>query len=171
MSLIDDPAMKEIIDDFCTESEELFDQLQASLEELEVDVLNTVHLEMFGQVIDRVMGAAKSIGATEIANFCELGKIIGYKSSQTSDPALLNIVIAVLFDTVDLLRKMVAELRTGQSQTIGKLSTEAFSSRLRWLSDKFKHIERASCAIEKKEEESERMDQGSIDDLLESLGL
>ncbi|MCK5883340.1 MAG: hypothetical protein KAG61_06610 [Bacteriovoracaceae bacterium] len=171
MSLIDDPAMKEIIVDFCIESEELFDQLQACLEELEVDSTNTVHLEMFGQVIDRVMGAAKSIGATEIANFCELGKIIGYKSSQTSEEALLNIVVAVLFDTVDLLRKMLSELKTGNGQTIGKLSTDAFATRLRWLSDKFKFIERGSCAIEKKEKSEDRMNQGSIDDLLDSLGL
>ncbi len=170
MSLIDDPSMKEIVIDFCNESAILFDQLEATLEELETDLLNTIQLEMFGQIIDRIMGAAKSIGATEIANFCELGKLIGYKSSQTKDEALLNIVVAVLFDTVDILRKMIEALRTGNSAVLKTLSTDAFSSRLRWLSDKFKHIDRASCAIGKADEKS-RMNQGSIDDLLESLGL
>lgn len=170
MNLIDDPSMKEIVLDFCNESAELFDQLEATLEELETDLQNTVQLEMFGQVIDRVMGAAKSIGATEVANFCELGKLIGYKSSQTKDEALLNIVVAVLFDTVDILRKMIDELRTGNSSALKTLSTDAFSTRLRWLSDKFKHIDRASCEIDKDEEKT-RMSQASIDDLLESLGL
>lgn len=170
MSLIDDPSMKEIVLDFCKESEVLFDQLEATLEELENDILNTVQLEMFGQIIDRIMGAAKSIGATEIANFCELGKLIGYKSSQTKDEALLNIVVAVLFDTVDLLRKMIDSLKTGNSTALKSLSTSAFSTRLRWLSDKFKHIDRASCAIGQPEEKN-RLNQNSIDDLLESLGL
>lgn len=170
MSIIDDPSMKEIVADFCNESEGLFDQLEATLEELENDLQNTVQLEMFGQIIDRIMGAAKSIGADEIANFCELGKLIGYKSSQTKDLALLNIVVAVLFDTVDLLRKMIEQVRTGNGSALKSLSTDAFSTRLRWLSDKFKHIDRASCEIDNNDDKA-RMSQGSIDDLLQSLGL
>ncbi|MCK6596406.1 MAG: hypothetical protein L6Q33_14500, partial [Bacteriovoracaceae bacterium] len=72
MSFINDPMMKEIIDDFCTEAEELFNQLDECIMKLENNPLDTIELEKYGQKIDRIMGAAKSIGATEIATFCEL---------------------------------------------------------------------------------------------------
>ena len=167
MQPVDDP---EIIEDFCRESEDLFDQLEEALENLEDDPQNSTELENFGQIIDRVMGAARSIGAEEIATFCELGKVIGYKSSQTEDLPLINVVIAVLFDAVDLLRKMVEGLKHGSNDPLKGLNTKAFGTRLKWLSEKFKHIERASLESEVKKDDSQ-MDQGSIDDLMASLGL
>lgn len=169
MDLLNDPAMKEIVDGFCEEANDLFFQLEETLENLEDDPLNQKELEHFGQVIDRVMGAAKSIGATEIATFCELGKLIGYKSSQTKDEPLLNVVVAILFDTVDLLKKMITQLETGSEKQLDGLNTEAFVTRLRWLSDKFKNIDRSSCEIDHGSEKS--LSQGSIDDLMASLGL
>lgn len=176
MPIMDDP---ELIEDFVNEANGLFDQLEEILDELEDDLTNTAHLEKFGQVIDRIMGAAKSIEANEVAMFCELGKIIGYKSSQTKEPALLNVVVAILFDAIDLLRKMVANLKTNDDSGLKDLSTEAFGTRLSWLSDKFKHIERASVAYKKPEDVTKKdlgkkgqtMDQGSIDDLMKALGL
>lgn len=167
MSLLNDPSMKEIIIDFCDEAEQLFDQLQKSLEILEENPSNTPELEKFGQIIDRIMGAAKSIGATEIATFCELGKVIGYKSSQVSDIPLIEVVVAVLFDSLELLRKMVIALKIGNDKVMGQLNTKAFVTRLNWLSDKFKAIERASVAIDKKN----NLSQNSIDELMKSLGL
>ena len=77
MSMLNDPSMKEIIIDFCVEAEELFDQLEQSLELTEENPANTKELEKFGQIIDRIMGAAKSIGATEIATF----SIVAFTSS------------------------------------------------------------------------------------------
>lgn len=166
MTLLNDPSMKEIIIDFCDEAEQLFDQLQASLEKLEDNPNNTPELEKFGQVIDRIMGAAKSIGASEIATFCELGKVIGYKSSQITDVPLIEVVVAVLFDSLDLLRKMILALKSGNDKVMGQLNTKAFVTRLKWLSDKFKAIERSSVAIDKN-----NLSQGSIDELMKSLGL
>lgn len=167
--MLNDPSMKEIVEDFCKETDELLVQLSDTLEAFEAEQENTSHLEKFGQIIDRIMGAAKSIGASEMATFCELGKIIGYKSSQTVEPALLNVVNAVLFDAVDLLNKMNKQLLTGESKSLENLSTDAFASRLRWLQEKFDHIERASCNYQ--EDQVKELNQSSIDDLLESLGL
>ena len=167
MSMINDPSMKEIIIDFCDEAETLFDQLEHSLEQTEENPANTKELEKFGQIIDRIMGAAKSIGATEIATFCELGKVIGYKSSQIKDVPLIEVVVAILFDSLHMLRKMVTALREGNDKSMGKLNTKAFGTRLNWLSAKFKDIDRASCAIE----ETGQLSQNSIDDLMQSLGL
>ena len=165
MSMINDPSMKEIIIDFCDEAEKLFDQLEQSLELTEENPAVTKELEKFGQVIDRIMGAAKSIGANEIATFCELGKVIGYKSSQIKDIPLIEVVVAILFDSLHMLRKMVTALREGNDRSMGKLNTKAFVTRLNWLSAKFKDIDRASCAIEG------NLNQNSIDDLMQSLGL
>ena len=174
MDLLNDPDMREIVLSFCEEANQLFDELEEILDELEDNPKNTAQLEKFGQVIDRVMGAAASIGATEIATFCELGKTIGYKSSQIDDLPLLNVVIAILFDSIDLLRKMIQKIKTNNAGQLTELNTEAFVKRLRWLSDKFKNIDRASCSFEKKgtgTDASDNMGQGSIDDLMASLGL
>lgn len=165
MSFLNDPSMKEIIIDFCDEAEKLFDQLEQSLELTEENPAVTKELEKFGQVIDRIMGAAKSIGAAEIATFCELGKVIGYKSSQIKDIPLIEVVVAILFDSLHMLRKMVTALREGNDRSMGKLNTKAFVTRLNWLSAKFKDIDRASCAIDG------NLTQNSIDDLMQSLGL
>lgn len=166
MSMLNDPSMKEIIVDFCVEAEQLFDQLEQSLELLEENPSNTKELEKFGQIIDRIMGAAKSIGATEIATFCELGKVIGYKSSQIKDVPLIEVVVAVLFDSLLMLRKMITALKEGNDASMGNLNTKAFVTRLNWLSTKFKDIDRASCAID-----SGKLSQNSIDELMQSLGL
>lgn len=167
MSMLDDPSMKEIVLDFCKEAEELFDQLEQSLEILEENPKMNSELERFGQVIDRIMGAAKSIGAHEIATFCELGKVIGYKSSQVKEIPLIEVVVAVLFDSVHLLRKMIISLKEGNNKSMSNLNTKAFVTRLNWLSEKFKDIDRGSCAIDNKT----KMTQSSIDDLMKSLGL
>ncbi len=169
MNLLDDPSMKEIVDDFCNESKELFLELEDCLEKLEDDPNATVELEKFGQVIDRIMGAAKSVGADDIATFCELGKTIGYKSSQIKDTALLEVVVAILFDSVEILKKMISKIQTKEDHGLKTINTDAFATRLRWLADKFKNIERSSVSY--KEEEAEVLDQSSIDDLMSSLGL
>jgi chemotaxis protein histidine kinase CheA len=171
--MLNDPAMKEIIDGFCEESLGFYTELEEALETLEDDPATyAVELEKFGQIIDRVMGAAKSVGADEVASFSELGKVIGYKSSQVKDMAIVNVVIAILFDCVDLLRKMTQGIKAGNDHALKGLNTKAFCTRLKWLSDKFKDIERASCAMEKKDpEEVKELDQNSIDDLMASLGL
>ncbi len=165
MSMLNDPSMKEIVIDFCNEADDLFNQLEGSLNILEDTPLNHVELEKFGQIIDRIMGAAKSIGATEIAQFCELGKLIGYKSSQISDVPLLEVVIAILFDAIHMLRKMILAIRDGNNNCMKNLNTKAFATRLTWLSEKFKDIERSSCAV------NGNLNQNSIDDLMQSLGL
>jgi chemotaxis protein histidine kinase CheA len=167
MNILNDPAMKEIVDDFCEEANSLFDSLENSLALIEENPSNTKELEKFGQVIDRIMGAAKSIGATEIATFCELGKVIGYKSSQIKEIPLIEVVVAVLFDSLDMLRKMNESLRAGNDKSMSKINTKAFVTRLTWLSEKFKDIERSSCAIE----DSGKLNQNSIDELMKSLGL
>lgn len=170
MSALNDPNFKEIIVDFCNECDGLIDELELTLEALEEDPRLVESLEMFGQKIDRIMGAAKSIGAEEIATLSELGKTIGYKSSQVTDAPLIEVVVAILFDSLDIMRILVDSLRNDLRKNMSQLNTKAFVTRLKWLSEKFKDIERSSVAIDKGHNPNS-LNQNSIDDLLKSLGL
>lgn len=167
MNDLKNPDLKEIVEEFCNESDELIDLLYSTLDDFE-ETSNVQALEQFGQIIDRIMGAAKSIGAQKTGQFSELGKVIGYKSSQTNDPQLLKITHAVLSDNVNIVETLLKNIRKTQEEKVDGINLDAFGSRLKWLSEKFKHIERASVAIEQKKP---KMDQSSIDDLLKNLGL
>lgn len=166
--MLQDPDMAEIIEDFCKESETIYNDLEEMLDDYE-DNQDPKKLEEFGQVIDRVMGAAKSVDADQTGLYCDLGKTISYKASQSMDKALLDIVVAVLFDTVEILQIMNKNIATEKVEKVSGINLEAFGTRLRWLADKFKDIQRSSVAIG--EEENKLGDQKSIDDLLADLGL
>ncbi len=168
MSMLTDPDMEEIVLGFTEEASALYEQLIEILEDYE-DEPGQKKLEEFGQVIDRVMGAAKSIEAERTGNFCELGKTISYKASQSMDNELLNIVVAVLFDTVEILQKINKTIINQKSEVLPDINLDRFSTRLRWLSDKFQNIERSSVAIATPD--ADKADQKSIDELLQSLGL
>ncbi len=165
---------KEILIDFHEESYALFEELETVLEEVEGDPkTNFSRLETFGQIIDRMMGTAKSIGLDEIGKFCELGKIIGYKAGQVKDPAFTNIVVAILFDAVEILKKLTGNLIAdgaddGGINSFQQISTKSFISRLVWLSDKLKNIDRASCSdgSTTSGDTSKNLDQNNIDELL-----
>lgn len=168
MSMLLDPDMSEIIDDFCKESEAIYNELEQILDSYE-DEPDSSKLEKFGQIIDRVMGAAKSVDATQTGLYCDLGKTISYKASQSMDQALLDIVVAVLFDTVEILQSMNKTISESKEEKVVGINLEAFGTRLRWLADKFQNIQRSSVAIAPSE--NQMKDQKSIDDLLADLGL
>lgn len=142
-----DPAMQEIIQAFCDESEALIAEMHQFLEELEEDPANSPLLEKYGQIVDRIMGAADSIGLTSIGSIAKMGKIIGYKASQTDEIALRELTTSILFDANEALTKMIKNLRQKNNPTEG-LSITALSERLKWLADKFKNIKRASVGFE-----------------------
>ena len=162
MTMLNDPEMKDVVLDFCRESEQIFEELQNYLEDFEDNPAELELLENFGQAIDRVMGAAKSLGAAKVGSFCELGKTIAYKASQSQDENLIQIVVAVLFDTVDILGALVKNIKEKQKESVENISLETFSTRLKWLAEKFQDITRSSVAVN---------DQKSIDELLKDLGL
>lgn len=169
MSMLTDPDMADVVLDFVNESDEIYNEIEEILESYEDEPANE-KLEKFGQTIDRVMGAAKSMDAHQTGLYCELGKTISYKASQVEDKQLLDIVVAVLFDTVDILKSMNKNILIEKVEKVDGVNLEAFASRLSWLADKFKDITRSSVSIDKEEAGSD-MNQKSIDDLLKDLGL
>lgn len=163
-TLLKDPDMAEAVDEFISESRELIESMENHLENFEDDPSNTSLLEKFGQEIDRIMGAAKSLGAETTGQICELGKIIGYKSSQTKDETLHQIVVAFLFDAVEVLQELIDSIEDKREEKIKSFNTDELIKRLIWLKDKFAHIDRASVSFEGEEEEIM-----NIDDLKEML--
>lgn len=142
-----DSSMKEIISAFCEESQGLLQELQQILEKLEDDNTQSALFEKYGQIVDRIMGAADSMGFTSIGSIAKMGKLIGYKASQTGAAALRELAISILFDANDTLLKMIDNLEKGRSPT-DSISLTSLSERLKWLADKFKDIKRASVGFE-----------------------
>lgn len=163
MSLFDDPAMEEVIDEFTVENKKLIEEMENLLENFEDNNFSPASdLEKFGQIIDRIMGAAKSLGLDEMGKICELGKAIGYKSGQVEDIKLLEIVCAILFDAIDLLKNMNSTLIKKDESSFKSINTAPFLSRLSWLVEKFKDIKRSSCEVI----DEEIMEQDEIDQLI-----
>jgi chemotaxis protein histidine kinase CheA len=168
---INDPDMKEIVIEFCDESDELLEKLKDTLDEFEDDPARGELLEIFGQTIDRIMGAAKTLGLAEIGDLCQMGKIIGYKGSQTKEQPLQEVTSGVLFDLTDLLEVLLLNVREGKSDHDYNVS--AFKDRLQWLASKFKHIERASCSFDEKEAEKKKAPKtttAELDRLINQFG-
>lgn len=165
MSMLQEPDMQDMVQDFCKESKDIFNGLENLLEDYEETPAPEI-LEEFGQRIDRVMGAAKSLEANTMGAFCELGKTISYKASQANDQKLLDIVVSILFDTIDILQKVNSKIKVDQIEDVENLNLDAFGTRLHWIADKFKDIQRSSVDIG-----GSPQDQKSIDDLLSELGL
>ena len=149
---LNDPDMKEIAIEFCDESDELLETMRDLLEEAEDDPSQGSLFEEFGQMVDRIMGAAKTLGAEEIGHLCQMGKIIGYKCSQANNLPVQEIASGVLLDLCDFLEVMLMNVR--DSETTHDLNYEAFTKRLSWLADKLKHIDRSSCSFDEEEAES-----------------
>lgn len=75
---------QEILDGFLEESFEIAVKLRDYLDAFS-QTSNPKNFENYGQNIDRIMGAAKSIGLMELGELCLLGKELGYKASQVKD--------------------------------------------------------------------------------------
>ncbi len=146
---INDPDMCEIVDEFCNESGELLEHLRDTLDKFEDDPESPKLLEEFGQTVDRIMGASKTLGLEDLGHLCQMGKIIGYKCSQVNERPLREVTGGVLFDLCDLLEVLLGNIRDGKDSH--DFNLDAFKGRLQWLASKFKHIERASCSYDEKE--------------------
>ncbi len=153
---LNDPEMKELVDEFCDESDDLLEQLRDILDNFEDDPTQSSLLEEFGQTVDRIMGAAQTMGVNDIGSLCQMGKIIGYKASQSKQQALQEVTAGVLFDLCDFLEVLLVNIREGEEHS--DLNYETFQNRLQWLADKFKDIERSSCSIEEDKTASDAQD-------------
>ena len=173
--------MDELLVEFKSESKDLISELMTILEDLEDDPGKVKDLENYGQIVDRIMGGAKSLAMAvddsetlnRIGTYAELCKAVGYKGSQIEgNEEFANIVIALLLDATEMLEQMVVTLGTDQQKDIKQHLNQTFLDRLTWVSDQFAEGTRASVAIQGKGEKvPEAQKQVQLDDLLAQLGL
>ena len=166
-----DPDMKEIVDEFCQEAFDLIEELNSILEEFEDNPSDKTLLEKYGQTVDRIMGAAKTLGLDEVGHLAQMGKILGYKSSQAENENLQEIAGGVLFDLCDLLEVIITNVKEGKDQNDHEFNMEAFKGRLQWLAGKLRHIERGSCAVPGEEKKpAKKSTTAELDRLINQFG-
>lgn len=164
--------MDEILKEFQDESKGYVSELMEILEYVEENIEENKKLEQFGQVVDRIMGAAKTLeGAYEdeslksISSYSELCKLIGYKASQLNQQdEFCAVVVAFLLDATEMLEELIDNV--GSSEKISQTLTSTFLSRLQMISTKFDSSLRGSVSAE-----GNASTQAEIDELLKKMGI
>lgn len=167
---------QDILKDFIRESKGLIPDLIELLESIEGDFSQVKRLEDYGQKVDRIMGAAKSLALmvpldhplATIADYAALCKAVGYKASQIEGhPQFFDICVALLLDATETLNSWIDKLEDSSAVDLKSSFSATFLERLRWVSNQFGSEVRASVGTSK----SKKMDQSEIDDLLRKLGV
>lgn len=169
--------MDEIVVDFKQESKDLINELHDILDDIEGEFSQKQRLEEFGQIVDRIMGSAKSLEMVfddptqieKIGKYAELCKLVGYKASQIEEnEQFFDIVVALLMDATDMLEEMTETLGTEKEKSIQETLSTTFLDRLQWVSQHFDQNTRASVGVETGEK---KPGQEDIDALLKAMGL
>ncbi len=142
---------EEILQEFCLETKVLLSELDALLEDLELNPEKFKLLEIFGQKVDRIMGAAKSLELTQMGLISEYCKTLSYKSAQSKNRELVIIVIAFLFEAVEKLKEMISALSTNKSAELNPSTIKTILGRLEFIGGRLSHIQRSSVAINDKD--------------------
>ncbi|MCM2281234.1 MAG: hypothetical protein NDI61_05235 [Bdellovibrionaceae bacterium] len=163
--------MDEIIAEFQSESKTLIGQLLEILEGIEDGTYPYKRLEEYGQLIDRIMGTAKSLAVVSeelkepfeaIGTYGELCKVVSYRASQiVGNDSLCAIVVGLLLDATEMLSEMVDKLSV-QLNVKGFMSS-TFLDRVRWVSSQFGSDLRGTL--------QSGLPQNEIDNLLKALGV
>jgi len=170
----------EFVVDFVIETRQLVEEMQELLEQAENGQDHAKCLEQYGQVVDRIMGGAKSLAmnmtgssaaVTMIADYSAVCKAVGYKASQIKDnPNFLNICVALLMDATEVLGDMLVVVEKGQELDMRSMVSQTLIDRVKWASSKFSAEYRETVSV-KKEQSAVKMSQVDIDGLMAKLGL
>lgn len=131
--------MDELLEHFKTESMQLLKSMEEILVELEANPDNSKRLSEVGQLVDRIMGSAKTIVQNSqdnrliqvIADYAELCKLISYKTSQIqNEKNLLTVIVALLLDGTEMMEDLLSQV--GEKTQIQLPFTKQYLERLRW---------------------------------------
>lgn len=170
----------QIVNEFLAESNKLLKELFQVLDECEMDFSKVKRLEHYGQLVDRVMGGALTVGLSLDDKEVELRKIfdrvgdcagickaVGYKAAAIQgNEHLYDICVAFLQDATELLQSQIDILGSPQDKSKLIQFEQAFVDRLKWLSSQFNEKTRGSVGVH-----SKKMSQEDIDELIKKLGL
>lgn len=166
----------EILKEFQDESKTLIAKMNEIIDKCEGDYSQVESLEDFGQTVDRIMGAAKSLALMvppdhlihRIADYAAICKAVGYKSSQIkNNEQFYDICVALLADGTEVLEAMIDGL--SEKVELKELFTKTFLERLRWVSNEFGAEVKSTVDVNKGKKD--KLTQNDIDELLKKLGI
>jgi hypothetical protein len=174
MSTLDSKSLK----DFVAESKTLVRALLVKLEETESKPELASLLADYGNLVDRIMGAAKSLGVKVdkehgihmLADYTSICKVVSNKGSEIRDnDELFNVIHAFLFDATEILDILLQKIESPAIE-IKKAISSNFIERLKWISGQFR-----KTFSEKGGDVSSDVDtslsQDEIDNLMKKLGV
>ena len=138
----------ELVQEFCQDVRAILEELSPLIDSIEFKNIRPSDLESFGQKVDRIMGAAKSLGYESIGTISELCKAVSYKASQSQDPNLVRIVTGILAEALEALSVLVKSLETNGKELSDDPQVLATCSRLNFLQNKLAFIQRSSVAVD-----------------------
>lgn len=100
---------QDLLQGFIEETQAIIESTQASLIEFTTSK-DPVCFEKFGQQIDRVMGAALTLGFQEVGDLARIGKEVGYKSSQINELPKLLVIHSLLLQLNKELQRHIKSL-------------------------------------------------------------
>lgn len=146
--------MTDITTEFVSEARNIVKDLYKHLELAEEGLDQRQNLEVFGQMVDRILGSAKTLAVTEptvslyqeIGSLAELCKIVGYRGSQIDkNENFYNVVVALLLDATEMLEVMIEGVGGSGSGDRGLSGT--FLDRLKWVASQFDENTRSSLKV------------------------
>jgi len=172
--------MDELTKEFKQETEELVKQLINILEKAEEALNKSKLLEEYGQIVDRIMGGAKSLSVSipeesveidKIGTYAELCKHVGYKSSQVgNNTQLVDICVAFLFDATEIIETFLRQLSNEGRVDFENEISDTFLDRLHWLDKQFDENLRGTLNIGD-DHLSKEEKEDTIAELLKAMGV
>lgn len=131
------------LDEWLPRSLDILDRLTNIFEELEVVPENR---EFFLQINILLKDLSSlndqfSQNTVEMERFSKLLRIISKYCLRIHDAAILNICVAILYDGMDILKKIADNLKHKRPAFVKNASFDVFAARVRWLKGKMRSIE------------------------------
>lgn len=176
---------KDILDGFIEESTLLLKELTGIAEQLEMpaETFPAKLLEDYSQIIDRIMGAAKTllllapdhIGLQSIGKISEICKSMGYKAAERNEAAVIPLFAAFWMDVIEVLQELLEVIQDrDETIRIAKSFSPILQKRLEWLLSKVNsgsQGQRVATAEGAELKEGEQLSAADFANLLKELGI
>ncbi len=166
--------MDDVIQYFLNESRGILAEMTGLLHEMDGKPKEIHMLENYGQLMDRVMGGAKTLEMqyqspllSYITSYSELCKTISYKGSQLKgNPEFGIVIVAFLLDATEMLEELINGLGSEEQYQVKDLLTKTFLSRLQLIGEGFDKNMRGTLPSER-----DTAAQNEIDKFLNSFNI
>lgn len=163
----------DILNEFLTEAKRLVAECQTLLEDVDGKPGEALRLEEFANKIDRVMGAAKSLGLLVdgdhplhmVGDTTAICKALGYRGAKVGNqPQLYGVTVSFLLDAVETVDEILDRMEDPAADLRADLKNTLLE-RLKWISDIYRKIPEAQASS------GEKLVQNEIDELMKKLGM